>query len=130
MIKIIHSSSSTRFEINMSRGILAATYLLLTFGMFGMPKMVVFAINPFKNGCLKAMAERHNHTERKFEVRVCNSDDLGTNNKVCRAPKLDNYFEVRTAPCDWDEGMTNIYIYIIYIYIFFFSQTYILYPLK
>lgn len=61
-------------------------------------------INPFANGCLQVMAERYNDTTHKFEPRVCNSDDIGSGNTVCRTRKLDNYFEVRTAPCDWDEG--------------------------
>ena len=51
------------------------------------------------------MAERYNDSTHQFEPRVCNSDDTGKEKTVCRSPKLENYFEVRTVPCDWDESI-------------------------
>ena len=72
--------------------------------------------NVFRKGCLREIAARRRshrlveqpneedllETDNKFDVRVCNSDDLatavaGSGKKYCRDPTFD-YTEVRFAP--------------------------------
>jgi hypothetical protein len=72
-------------------------------------------VNPFRNGCLKAMAEQNIARDNGdsgdngvFDLRVCNSDDNLTENLDCRTPTFEDYFEVRIASGDWDECKYSI----------------------
>jgi hypothetical protein len=67
--------------------------------------------NPFRNGCLKAMAEQNAGRDSDvFDARVCNSDDNLTGNLNCRTPTFEEYFEVRTASGDWDECKYSVIV--------------------
>ena len=72
--------------------------------------------NPFEQGCLNVMSEKHDKKDIPFpsafeKSRICNSDD---DKHFCRKPKLADFFlcdEVRIAPSNWESSIIMAWIY-------------------